>query len=129
MEHDGEIRRVLQIFEYAYPVILLFFFLIAFLAQSIISSRRKRAPEAELLTGPDGRPLPYKRKTRVDEVTLFTRNQKLTFQWISVLLVASFAANCANVVLHVLVAKNDGGWWCGKAAVVRLHDPTSIYIY
>jgi ATP-binding cassette, subfamily B, vacuolar membrane transporter HMT1/ACLQ len=116
-------RRFIDIFQLLYPVILLFFFLFAFCAQTIITSRRNSTGSV-ILYGPGGNPLPGRRtKKPKADVEDFPRNQKLTFIWFSLLVCVTFVANAANVIVHALDARKSG-WWCGQPPVVsRQHRP------
>lgn len=118
-------QRLLNIVHFAYPIILLVTFLVAFTARSIILSREasKSASEPEgTRTGPGGKPLPQKKSKPQDkdksDVLDFSKPRKLLFEWLSVILSATFVASAGDVIAHALI-KRDEGWWCGQAPVVR----------
>lgn len=123
---DGTLgRRIspwLSFTHYAYPVILLFFFLAVFTYHSVKTAEDPNgSPDAEQLTGPGGKPLPKSagvRRRRNKAKEDIPRTQKLLFEWLSVLAALSFVGNAANVILHALVDR-DEGYWCGQAYVVR----------
>ena len=123
---DRTAQGILLVVQYAYPVILLFFFLFVFTFRSIILSNSSK--DSEPLSsqptqyGPGGKPLPRKTRRPEDQETDipldFSRSRKLLFNWLSVAACASFVANAVNVIAHAL-AKRKEGWWCGKEVVVR----------
>jgi len=117
-------QRVLDVTHYAYPLILLVAFLVAFTARSIIVSsleRKKAAEEPEQRTGPGGKPLPPRAKKPAEQNTHddldFSKPRKLLFNWLSVFLCFTFVLNAADVIAHALI-KREEGWWCGQAPVV-----------
>jgi len=117
-------QRVLDITHYAYPLILLVAFLVAFTARSIIVSslgRKKAVEEPEQRTGPGGKPLPPRAKKpteqNVNDDLDFSKPRKLLFNWLSVFLCFTFVVNAADVIAHALI-KREEGWWCGQAPVV-----------
>ena len=109
--------HLIEPLEFAYPISLILFFLIAFCVHTIgISNRNDSAND--IAYGPGGKPLPGKRiKKSSVEVEDFPKAQKLTFQWLSIFVCITFLGNAADVILHVLYARREG-YWCGKAAVV-----------
>lgn len=119
-------KRLLRVVHYAYPIILLAFFLAAFTIRSILVARKKTIASPEQpsdQTGPGGKPLPKKVRRNEDKslaVALdFSKSRKMLFIWLSVATAATFIAQAANVIVHALVDREEG-WWCGKATVVRL---------
>lgn len=117
-------EEVLEIIQFAYPVVLVFFFLVVFTARSILSAdnRNPDTPNEPQLLGPGGKPLPRSsaqrassRKNKANEDV--PRSQKLLFQWISVFVCLTFVGNAAVAILHALVNRKEG-YWCGKAYVV-----------
>jgi len=114
-------RGVLVCLQYAYPVVLLVFFVIAFMVQSI-----RNAPEDQELPparGPGGKPLPRTKKRTQQEQALrqpqidFTPGRKRAFVFVTAGVVLTFLGNAAIVVLHALVDRQDG-WWCGQHVAV-----------
>ena len=105
--------RFLHFTHFAYPVILLTVFLVAFVVHSINTNSKK-------YTGDDGKPL--LRTTGSDgstsarkKDTSFTPLQKAAFNWLSIALIATFVGNAASVIVHALVQRP---WWCGDATAV-----------
>lgn len=119
-------QKVLDITHYAYPLILLVAFLVAFTARSVIVSSLGRKKEVEAPAqrlGPGGKPLPPGTKKpeaqhKNDELD-FSKPRKLLFNWLSVLVCVTFVVNAGDVIAHALI-KRDEGWWCGQPPVVRL---------
>lgn len=125
MDHPSTRRslaqHILVYLHYAAPIILLSFFLLAFTLRSILTANNTNpvADTPSHTLGPGGKPLPKKLPVRNKDIPFdFTRSRKLLFDWLSVFTALTFVANATNVILHALVAQ-DEGWWCGKAAVVR----------
>lgn len=120
-EHAIVLRRIVTVLQYAYPALLLFFFLAAFTARGILSSSNSNITKPTT-TGPGGKPLPatdptrnFVKKTVRDDVTL---TQKLVFNWLSVLAAATFVGNAALVIAHAVLYRHEQ-WWSGKQVVVR----------
>jgi hypothetical protein len=106
---------------FAYPVTLLILFVIAFAANSILSSSSESAipttAPAITLTGPGGKPLPSNTRPKVKKDNDFSPVKKTSFIWISAFLIATFILNAANICIHAL-ADREHGWWCGEATTV-----------
>jgi hypothetical protein len=118
--------RILLYIHFAYPVVLLVFFLVAFTANSIITA----SPVAELSNsnGPGGKPLPASRtavglggprKSQVEVSPL----RKTLFSWLSVAVIVSFIGNAINVIVHSLTER---GWWCGESVAVSTTSPLPL---
>lgn len=117
-------HRILRTLHYAYPIVLLLFFLCAFTLQSIRASSKRNsngngAPDQQL--GPGGKPLPNldptrnaPKKPKHDDIS---RPRKLVFEWMSVVLALTFIGNTINVIVHALYDREEQ-WWCGQAMVV-----------
>lgn len=126
--HQDPTHRAVQwlaYLHYASPLLLLFFFLLVFTARSIWSASNHNANATDgQLTGPGGKPLPGNTKQQAslrrdrakDDIT---HNQKLLFEWVSVLTAFTFIGNAATVILHALINRKEG-YWCGQAYVVRI---------
>jgi hypothetical protein len=116
-----EAGGLLNVLQYAYPLILLFFFLFAFTLRSIaISSATDSDEPAHTVYGPGGKPLPPRKAKKAalcDTTTEISRPRKLVFQWLSVFACCTWIGNAAAVIIHALYSRKDG-WWCGQAAVV-----------
>lgn len=122
---------VLRFLHYAYPLLLLFFFLVAFTARSIRAAPKAKTDNT-VETGPGGKPLPpsdparNKPKPKVDDD--ITVPQKRIIEWVSLIAALTFVANGANVVSHALSHRADG-WWCGEPVVVRFRHMASSSTY
>lgn len=122
-EHASTLTPIVTVVQYAYPIFLLFFFLAAFTARSILSSNSNSNVAKPTTTGPGGKPLPATDPTRnfvkrqvLDDVT---RSQKLVFNWLSLLAAVTFIGNAALVIAHAVIKRAEH-WWSGKQVVVRL---------
>ena len=119
-------QHILTRLQYASPIIIVFFFLLAFTARSILTAKNENTiGGASDKLGPGGKPLPKKnplRKTTFDASLDFSGSRKLLFNWLSVLVALSFLVNTANVILHIVVRRQDS-WWCGRSVVVSIGIP------
>ncbi|KAI9672327.1 MAG: hypothetical protein M1817_003349 [Caeruleum heppii] len=112
--------RVLHFTHFAYPIILILFFLFIFTLRSILTASTDDAPDtAETQTGPGGKPLPRKpnrsKESGTGTISDFSPLQKALFNWLSVAILLTFVWNAVNIVAHALAERP---WWCGQAAVV-----------
>lgn len=132
MTHPGA-AGVLEALEYAYPITLLFLFLLVFTVRSVANSSPSNDNESEHpLVGPGGKPLPQTKKPKrhgtFDGGAEISRSQKLVFEWLSVAACLTWIANAANVIIHALYSRKQG-WWCGQSAVVSvLRDLENPYV-
>jgi len=117
-------QRLLNVTQYAYPVVLLVTFLIAFTVRSILVARKSdnKSEEAdESHAGPGGKSLPPRQSKSVDKDKGgdddFSKSRKLLFNTLSVIVCATFVASAADIIVHALI-KREEGWWCGQAPVV-----------
>lgn len=121
---------VLEVIHFSYPVLLLVIFMVAFAAQGVLSSASAKIARPTV-TGPGGRPLPQNQLSREQKARLkqsrFSHHQELLFCWLSVGQISSFLANAANVIVHALAERENGGWWCGEATVVYLVASAFLY--
>lgn len=124
-------RSILTVVHFAYPIILLFFFLLAFTFRSVRSASNASHNAAPVTQkGPGGKPLPVtdpsrnipKEKPRDD----ITPSQKHLFEWLSVAAALTFIGNVINVIIHALYSRKEG-WWCGQAAVIYLVGSFFVY--
>jgi len=118
----------LDVLQYAYPIILLAFFLLVFTVRSIASSTDSNTNDAEQpLFGPGGKPLPTSKKAKLhsslNDHSEISRSRKLVFEWLSVIACLTWVANAVNVIIHALYSRKQG-WWCGQSAVVSSCFPT-----
>lgn len=122
--------RVLKYLHFAYPLILLVYFITTTTAHSIISTHSDAGPDdanTESYTGPGGKALPKKKGaapgTKKDVVD-FSRPRKLLFEWLALGATLTFVGNSITVIVHALYSR-DEEWWCGQATVVS-HAPPSL---
>lgn len=114
-------HRILDVVLYAYPILLLIFFIAAFTIRTILAAEATTLAEEQpkkAQFGPGGKPLPirslsYRKIPPFD----FSSNRKLVFQWLSVLLCLTFVGNATIVCLQALFRRHEG-WWCGQAVTV-----------
>ena len=115
------VGNFLDFLQYAYPIILLAFFLLAFTVRSIATSSSSNSNGDEPVYGPGGKPLPLSKKAKKaakrDPGPDLPRSRKVVFEWLSVAACLTFVADAINVVVHALYERKQG-WWCGQAAVV-----------
>lgn len=121
-KHASTLHNVLTILQYAYPLLMLVFFLAAFTVRSIAASNSNINIAKPTTTGPGGKPLPatdptrnFVKKTVHDDVTPM---QKRIFEWVSLAVALTFFGNSVLVISQAL-AKQGERWWCGQSVVVR----------
>jgi hypothetical protein len=119
------LRQAVAVLQYAYPIVLLVFFLAAFTTRSIAASNSNANIAKPTTLGPGGKPLPATDPTRNfvkravhDDVT---QTQKRVFEWLSLAAALTFIGNSVLVIAHSLV-KQDEHWWAGKSVVVRRRE-------
>lgn len=122
--YAGPVRDAIAVLQYAYPILMLVFFLAAFTIRSIAASKTNSNIAKPTTTGPGGKPLPatdptrnFVKRTAHDDVT---QTQKRLFEWVSLATAFTFVGNSVVVVAHALVEKQEH-WWAGKAVVVCRH--------
>lgn len=125
-------QSILTYTHFAYPLILLAFFLVATTLRSIYAVHNHNTndnADAAVVLGPGGKPLPQKttlsRSVEHGELD-FSRPRKLLFEWISLGVVMTFAGNAITVITHSLYARKEE-WWCGQAVVVSDYFTTHSY--
>jgi hypothetical protein len=116
------LRRAVTVVQYAYPIVMLLFFLVAFTVRSIAATNSNANIAKPTTTGPGGKPLPatdptrnFVKRTVHDDVT---QTQKRVFEWVSLATALTFIGNSVLVIAHSLVMKKEH-WWAGKSVVVR----------
>lgn len=122
-EYASTFRSTVRVVQYAYPIVLLFFFLAAFTARSIRASNSNANITKPTTTGPGGKPLPatdptrnfVKKKARDD----VTHSQKRLFNCLSVIAALTFVANSVLVIAHAIIERKER-WWSGSHVVVCL---------
>lgn len=122
---DPVAQGLLDYVQIAYPLILLFLYLVAFTVRSIATARTDAdadgAQQQPKQLGPNGKPLP-ERQTRKDDdlqnaALDFSKPRKLLFQWLTVGVVFTLLANIVVILVHALYSRKDG-WWCGVPPTV-----------
>ena len=113
---------ILDVLHFHYAWVLFVVFLVAFVANSVLSAEPSSESKEPILTGPGGKPLPRSaRKTKEEregtKLKDFSHGRKVLFIYLSAGLLATFVANAANIVIHALT-KSENGWWCGEATAV-----------
>lgn len=104
--------------------VLFVVFLLAFIANSILTAEASAETEGPILTGPGGKPLPStsalrakKERESREQSREFSSGKKLLFLYSSAALIGTFVANAVNIVLHAL-STGGNGWWCGESMAV-----------
>lgn len=118
---DNEsLRSTLRYLQTYSPVVIVVVFVIAFIANSVISAKKVESHVA-ITTGPGGRPLPKRmRSAAVISRQLapdFSQNTKLAFKWLSVAVLLTFVADAALTMTHVILHRQQH-WWPGQSVVV-----------
>lgn len=134
-------QNILADFQIAYPLLLIFLYLVAFTVRSVRSARHDHdaVPQEPQQLGPGGKPLPNKKSATRDADDYydldFSKPRKLLFQWLSVGVLASFLGNIVVVLTHTLWERAER-YWCGQAPTVRgpadpppPHDHTDVASY
>ena len=118
-------QRALVWLHYASPIILLFFFLAAFMLYSIRAAPPQVKTNEPVLKGPGGKPLPRDKRGKSQEAYQppeFSPARRHLFRVISVGATLTFVANATAIILHTLVDRANG-WWCGQHAAVSTRAP------
>ncbi|RYN39314.1 Heavy metal tolerance protein [Alternaria arborescens] len=128
--YAGPVRNAIAVLQYAYPIVMLVFFLAAFTVRSIAASKSNSNIAKPTTTGPGGKPLPATDPTRNfvkklvhDDVT---HTQKRVFEWVSLATAFTFVGNSVVVIAHAL-AKTQEHWWAGKSVVIYLVGAFFVY--
>jgi hypothetical protein len=130
-EHKAQ--RLLSIIHFAYPIVLLVYFLGTFTIRSILSASSQDSSHdaSEQQLGPGGKPLPKKKAPTEDKKTFldFSRPRKLLFEWLALAATLTLAGNAVTVVVHALYARKEE-WWCGQATVVsNMSHTDTLHLY
>ncbi|KAJ4363997.1 ATP-binding cassette-type vacuolar membrane transporter Hmt1 [Neocucurbitaria cava] len=128
--HAVALRRLVTVLQYAYPIVMLCFFLAAFTLRSIAASNSNSNVSKPTTLGPGGKPLPatdptrnFIKKTVHDDVT---HTQKRVFEWLSLAAALTFVGNSVVIIAHALVEEKEH-YWAGKAAVIYLVGSFFVY--
>jgi hypothetical protein len=126
-EHKAQ--RILSIIHFAYPIVLLVYFLSAFTLRSILLASTDDSDHAtsDIQLGPGGKPLPKKKPAAESDNTYldFSRPRKLLFEWLALGATLTLVGNAITVIVHALYARQEE-WWCGQATVVSYLVPGII---
>ncbi|THC92610.1 hypothetical protein EYZ11_007912 [Aspergillus tanneri] len=115
-------RELLEYLRIGYPIILLLVFASAFVANSILAARNVNKNSSAVRMGPGGRPLPKRSRSSaifVKPPQPFSRNAKLLFKWLSVVILVTLVADAAINMAHVMVSRSEQ-WWCGQSVVIYI---------
>jgi hypothetical protein len=122
---DNTLGYLTIVVHYFSPILLILFYLAAFLLRGIwlAPSTQDEAAASNGSTGqmygPGGKPLPMRKltglKRKQDKASDFSKGKKRLFRCVSLLATLSFLASSISVCAHVYL---DRGWWCGEPQVV-----------
>ena len=116
-------KEILDVVHFHYAWVLFAIFLVAFVANSILTAEPSSESNEPVLLGPGGKPLPRSARKAKEErekrkkLKDFSPGRKVIFLYLAAGLLATFVANGANIVVHALT-KSENGWWCGKEMAV-----------
>lgn len=120
-------HAALELLEYlrtCYPIFLLILFVVAFIANTVVTARKARNNDSQSF-GPGGRLLPQRSRSVPYKPREFSRNVKRLFTCLSAAIPLTFVADASIYILHVMTARSEN-WWRGQPAVVRSpHAPLS----
>ncbi|KAK5165914.1 ATP-binding cassette-type vacuolar membrane transporter Hmt1 [Saxophila tyrrhenica] len=125
------VEKFLQVQQIAYPLVVLFLYLIAFTVRSITFARNDNdfTHESQQL-GPGGKPLPSHnhnlKDTHPADALDFSRPRRLLFKWLSAGVLLSLLGNIVVVIAHALYAREEE-WWCGQAPTIYLVGSFMVY--
>lgn len=117
-------RVLLEYLRIGAPIFLLAVFVIAFVANSIVSAKRLTKNGNATGKGPGGRPLPKRSRSTMavtKEPQIFTPATRLLFKWLSVGVLVTFVADAAVNMAHALFYRSEH-WWCGQSLVVSVEQ-------
>ena len=124
--------ELLDVVHFNYTWVLFLVFVIAFVANTILSFERSSESTQPILLGPGGKPLPRSlaRKNKEErekkkKLQDFSPSKKLLFLYLSAALLATFLANGINIVIRALT-KSENGWWCGEPMAVSGNSEYTI---
>ncbi|EEH36367.1 heavy metal tolerance protein [Paracoccidioides lutzii Pb01] len=116
----GAMRKILDSTRTLSPAIIFVAFLISFLSHSIISARKIPALQTAVQTGPGGRPLPKRMRSKAvlsPSTPDFSPNAKSAFKWLSVGILLTLVADATVIILQVILFR-EMHWWCGQSTVI-----------
>lgn len=123
MDSGHTTQDVVVFLRISYPIILLITFIVAFIANSIITAKKATQNGGKAQMGPGGRPLPKRARSTmaVKKAQRFSRGTSLLFRWLVVGVLATLVADAAINMTHVMFARSQH-WWCGQSVVVGFLD-------
>ncbi|KAF8854696.1 hypothetical protein BDZ45DRAFT_706449 [Acephala macrosclerotiorum] len=123
---------LLKLVHFNYAWVLFVVFLVAFVANSILTAEPSSESKEPILTGPGGKPLPRssarkskEERERRKKLKDFSPGRKLLFLYLSVGLLATLVGNGANIIIRSLTSEE--GWWCGKATAIYVFASAFFY--
>lgn len=124
-------ETIQQTIQVAYPLVLLFVYLICFTVRSIATARNDNdINQQPQQLGPGGKPLPTHnhniKDTHPRDSVDFSRPRRLLFEWLSVGVLLSLVGNIIVVLTHALYGRKDE-WWCGEAPTIYLVGSFMVY--
>ncbi|CAG8973932.1 hypothetical protein HYALB_00003710 [Hymenoscyphus albidus] len=130
-------KRMVDIIHFHYSWVLFVIFLVAFIANSILTAEPPGESKEPVLTGPGGKPLPRSARKYKEELQKrkklqdFSPGRKSLFLYLSAGLLATFVANGTNIVVHALYEHAaygaDDSWWCGEATAIYICASAFFY--
>jgi ATP-binding cassette, subfamily B, vacuolar membrane transporter HMT1/ACLQ len=124
--YAGPLSHFVTVLQYAYPIVMLCFFLIAFTFRSISASNSSSNITKPTTLGPGGKPLPatdptrnFVKKTVHDDVT---HTQKRVFEWFSLAAAVTFICNSVVIISHSLATTKTENYWAGQSVVVCTYN-------
>lgn len=131
---NTEAEQILIYVHYAYPLILLVFFLAGTTAYAVLTASKDDVIQTVPgQTGPGGKPLPSnispKSKGKPRSIIDFSPARKAFFTWISVAAILTILGDAVIAIAHALADKKNN-WWCGESVVVCsiMYAPSIILI-
>ncbi|KAG4434977.1 hypothetical protein IFR05_009531 [Cadophora sp. M221] len=125
--------KLLDVLHFYYAWILFAVFLIAYVANSILTAEPSAETTGPIRLGPGGKPLPptsaQKNKEERDRKKRdkdFSQPKKWLFFHLSAALLVTFLANGINIVAHSLT-KSENGWWCGEETAIYVCASAFFY--
>ena len=116
-------QNILVYIHFTSPIILLTFFLVAFVAHGIATaSKDVIVVVSKDQTGPGGKPLPQDNSAsvqakRTKQTLDLSPARKLLFVCLSVGTILTLVGNAVVVVLHAVLDRKNN-WWCGQSVAV-----------
>lgn len=124
MDSSAAAQVFLQYLRISYPVAVLLVFFAVFIAHSAQVAKDANSSNSAVQYGPGGKPLPARTRaammvSRELPTELKKTKPKALFLGLTLGLLATYLAEAAIHMVHVMVAKSLQ-WWPGQAVVVGL---------